>query len=60
MTRVVEIAMQVTIVFIGGTTFQVTHIGGCEWGISPALGFVSIPLFFIFYNHGLLFVGGMP
>jgi Ca2+-transporting ATPase len=39
MTRAVEIA-----VFIGDTIFQVTHIGGCEWGISLALGFVSIPL----------------
>jgi Ca2+-transporting ATPase len=44
MTRAVEIAVQVTIVFIGGTAFQVTHIGGREWGISLALGFVSIPL----------------
>ena len=58
MTRDVDIAMQVTIVFIGGTTFQVTHIRGCEWGISPALGFVSIPL--VFLNHGLLSVGAMP
>jgi Ca2+-transporting ATPase len=40
----IEIAVQVVIVFIGGTAFQVTRIGGREWGISLALGFVSIPL----------------
>ncbi|KAG2079870.1 uncharacterized protein F5147DRAFT_842980 [Suillus discolor] len=40
----IEIAVQVVIVFIGGTAFQVTRIGGREWGISIALGFVSIPL----------------
>ncbi|EGN98945.1 hypothetical protein SERLA73DRAFT_90032 [Serpula lacrymans var. lacrymans S7.3] len=39
-----EIAVQVLIVFIGGAAFQVTRIGGREWGISLALGFVSIPL----------------
>ncbi|OAX32357.1 calcium ATPase [Rhizopogon vinicolor AM-OR11-026] len=40
----IEIAVQVIIVYIGGTAFQVTRIGGREWGISLALGFVSIPL----------------
>ncbi|OAX36045.1 calcium-translocating P-type ATPase, partial [Rhizopogon vinicolor AM-OR11-026] len=40
----IEIAVQVVIVFIGGTAFQVTRIGIREWGISLALGFVSIPL----------------
>ncbi|KAJ7773167.1 Ca-transporting ATPase, partial [Mycena metata] len=40
----IEIAIQVLIVFIGGATFQVTRIGGREWGISLALGVVSIPL----------------
>jgi Ca2+-transporting ATPase len=44
MTRAVEIAVQVTVIFIGDTALQVTNIGGCEWGISLALGFVSIPL----------------
>ncbi|TCD63338.1 hypothetical protein EIP91_005657 [Steccherinum ochraceum] len=39
-----EVAVQVLIVFIGGAAFQVTRIGGKEWGISLALGFVSIPL----------------
>ncbi|TFK75096.1 calcium-translocating P-type ATPase [Pluteus cervinus] len=39
-----EIAVQIVIVFIGGAAFQVTHVGGREWGISLALGFVSIPL----------------
>ncbi|KAH9902643.1 calcium-translocating P-type ATPase [Cubamyces lactineus] len=40
----IEIAVQVLIVFVGGAAFQVTRIGGREWGISLALGFVSIPL----------------
>ena len=30
--------------FVGGAAFQVTQIPGREWGISLALGFVSIPL----------------
>ncbi|KIJ66705.1 hypothetical protein HYDPIDRAFT_26133 [Hydnomerulius pinastri MD-312] len=40
----IEIVIQVVIVFIGGAAFQVTQIGGREWGISLALGVVSIPL----------------
>ncbi|ETW83423.1 P-type ATPase [Heterobasidion irregulare TC 32-1] len=40
----IEIAVQVLIVFVGGAAFQVTRIGGREWGISLALGLVSIPL----------------
>jgi len=40
----IEIAIQVLIVFVGGAAFQVTPIGGREWGISLALGVVSIPL----------------
>lgn len=40
----VEIAIQVLIVFVTGAAFQVTPIPGREWGISLALGFVSIPL----------------
>ena len=39
-----EIGVQVLIVFIGGAAFQVTRIGGREWGISLALGIVSMPL----------------
>ena len=39
-----EIAVQVLIVFIGGAAFQVTRISGREWGISPTLGVVSIPI----------------
>ncbi|KIJ59619.1 hypothetical protein HYDPIDRAFT_33060 [Hydnomerulius pinastri MD-312] len=39
-----EIVVQVVIVFIGGAAFQVTHIGGQGWSISLALGVVSIPL----------------
>ncbi|KAJ3515894.1 hypothetical protein NLJ89_g1472 [Agrocybe chaxingu] len=38
-----EIVIQVVIVFVGGAAFQVTRIGGREWGISLALGVVSIP-----------------
>ncbi|KAJ7274496.1 Ca-transporting ATPase [Mycena haematopus] len=40
----IEIGGQILIVFIGGAAFQVTRIGGREWGIALALGFVSIPL----------------
>src|SRR5262245_40949120 len=32
------------IVFVGGAAVQVTPMPGREWGISLALGFVSIPL----------------
>jgi Ca2+-transporting ATPase len=39
-----EIGAQIAIVFVGGASFEVTPIGGREWGISLALGFVSIPL----------------
>jgi len=39
----IEIAIQVVIVFVGGAAFQVVRIQGREWGISLALGFVSIP-----------------
>ena len=35
--------IQIAIVFVGGAAFHVTRIGGREWGISLALGFVSIP-----------------
>jgi P-type Ca2+ transporter type 2C len=39
-----EIGVQILIVFVGGAAFQVTGITGRDWGISLALGFVSIPL----------------
>ncbi|KAI0342676.1 calcium-translocating P-type ATPase [Trametopsis cervina] len=39
-----EIGVQILIVFVGGAAFQVTPINGREWGISLALGIVSIPL----------------
>lgn len=42
--RPAEVAIQVLIVFVGGAAFQVTRVGGREWGISIALGVVSIPL----------------
>jgi len=40
----IEIAVQILIVLVGASAFQVTHIGGREWGISIALGVVSLPL----------------
>ncbi|KAJ7034956.1 Ca-transporting ATPase [Mycena alexandri] len=40
----IEIAVQVLIILIGGATFRITRIGGREWGISLALGLVPIPL----------------
>ncbi|KAI0636062.1 calcium-translocating P-type ATPase [Trametes polyzona] len=40
----IEVAVQILIVFVGGAAFQVTRIGGREWGIAIALGFASIPL----------------
>ncbi|CAL1717036.1 unnamed protein product [Somion occarium] len=40
----IEVGIQILIVFVGGAAFQVTRIGGREWGISIALGLVSIPL----------------
>ncbi|KAG6895383.1 hypothetical protein C0992_001570 [Termitomyces sp. T32_za158] len=40
----IEIAVQVLIVFVGGDAFQVTTLKGREWGISLALGIVSLPL----------------
>ncbi|KAF5367569.1 hypothetical protein D9758_003794 [Tetrapyrgos nigripes] len=39
-----EIAVQILIVFVGGAAFQVTRVDGEIWGISLALGCVSIPL----------------
>jgi len=39
-----EIGIQVLICFVGGVAFQVAKMPGREWGISIALGFVSIPL----------------
>jgi Ca2+-transporting ATPase len=39
-----EIGVQILIVFVGGDAFQVTRLGGREWGISLALGLVSLPL----------------
>ncbi|KAG8213247.1 Ca-transporting ATPase [Butyriboletus roseoflavus] len=40
----IEILVQILVVFVGGAAFQVTTIGGLEWGISLAFGVVSIPL----------------
>jgi len=42
-----EIGIQILIVFVGGAAFQVTPIGGREWGISIALGIVSFPIGFL-------------
>jgi len=43
----IEIGVQILIVFVGGAAFQVTKIGGREWGISILLGFMSIPIGFL-------------
>ncbi|KAG6877777.1 hypothetical protein C0993_003978 [Termitomyces sp. T159_Od127] len=40
----IEIGVQILIVFVGGDAFQVTKLKGREWGISLALGIVSVPL----------------
>lgn len=42
-----EIGVQILIVFVGGSAFQVTKINGRDWGISLALGLVSLPLGFL-------------
>lgn len=42
-----EVAVQILIVFFGGAAFQVTSMNGRDWGLSIALGFVSIPLGFL-------------
>ncbi|KAJ7592813.1 Ca-transporting ATPase [Mycena floridula] len=40
----IEIVIQIVIVFVGGAAFQATSIHGREWGISLALGVVPISL----------------
>ena len=44
LTLQIEIGVQILIVCVGGPAFQVTPLRGREWGISLALGIVSIPL----------------
>lgn len=39
-----EIAIQILIVFFGGEAFRVTTLGGREWGISLAIGVMPLPL----------------
>ncbi|KAH9015966.1 calcium-translocating P-type ATPase [Lactarius deliciosus] len=41
---IIEVAVQVLICFVGGAAVGVTRMGIREWGISLALGFVSLPL----------------
>ncbi|KAH9052974.1 calcium-translocating P-type ATPase [Lactarius deliciosus] len=41
---IIEVAVQVLICFVGGAAFDVTRMGIREWGISLALGCVSLPL----------------
>ncbi|KAG8927415.1 hypothetical protein FRC00_002114 [Tulasnella sp. 408] len=43
----IEVAAQVTIVFVGGAAFSVHTLSGRSWGVSLALGFVSLPLGFL-------------
>ncbi|EMD33941.1 hypothetical protein CERSUDRAFT_55726 [Gelatoporia subvermispora B] len=40
----IETLVQVLIISVGGSAFQVTRVSGREWGLSLALGVVSIPL----------------
>ncbi|KLO10815.1 calcium-translocating P-type ATPase [Schizopora paradoxa] len=40
----IEIAGQVLIIFVGSHAFQVTRLNGRDWGISLALGVISLPL----------------
>lgn len=40
----IEMGIQTLIIFVGGAALEVTAIPGREWGISLALGFVSLPL----------------
>ncbi|KAJ3524313.1 hypothetical protein NMY22_g11051 [Coprinellus aureogranulatus] len=42
-TTLIEIGIRVLIVFVGNAAFTVRRIAGRKWGISLALGFVSIP-----------------
>ncbi|EJU04832.1 calcium-translocating P-type ATPase [Dacryopinax primogenitus] len=39
-----EIGVQILIVFVGGAAFQVQAMNGRDWGISIALGVMSIPI----------------
>ena len=38
----IQLTLQVLTVFVGGASYQVARIGGREWGISMAVGFVSM------------------
>jgi Ca2+-transporting ATPase len=40
--RFAEIGAQVLIVFVGGAAFQVTPLPGLEWGVSIAIGLLSM------------------
>lgn len=42
-----EVTIQILIVLFGGTAFQVTSLNSRDWGMSIALGFVSLPLGFV-------------
>lgn len=44
MTSVTEVAVQILIIFVGGNAFQVTRMNGRDWGISLALGVMSLPI----------------
>ncbi|ELU40116.1 cation-transporting atpase fungi [Rhizoctonia solani AG-1 IA] len=45
--NIFQVAIQILIAFFGGAAFQVTSMNGRDWGMSIALGFVSIPLGFL-------------
>ncbi|KZT57691.1 Ca-transporting ATPase [Calocera cornea HHB12733] len=40
----IEVGVQILIVFVGGAAFQVTSMNGRDWGISILLGIMSIPI----------------
>ncbi|KAG8905804.1 hypothetical protein FRB99_008229 [Tulasnella sp. 403] len=43
----IEVGAQVLIVFVGGAAFSVHELSGRSWGVSLALGSVSLPLGFL-------------
>ncbi|KAJ6242903.1 calcium-transporting atpase [Anaeramoeba flamelloides] len=42
------ISIQVIVIEFGGSFFATTHLNAFEWGVSLLLGFLSIPLGFVF------------
>ncbi len=40
----IEIGLQILIVFVGGAAFSVTALNGRDWGISIVAGFITLPV----------------